>query len=126
MRYCKNKIFEDFFDDVDIDEMIDSEVEETKPVNIYKEYSHSFSIDCPITSQKISPVQSKPLLQLLSYIESSGIFRRYCLKIMLCSSIYQINQKENKIIKTFEFNPDGKNTSKRICKQLYRLYNKNK
>lgn len=110
MRYCKDKIFEDFFDDVDIDsdEMIDSEVEETKPVNIYKEYSHSFGIDCPITSQKISPVQSKPLLQLLSYIELSGIFRRYCLKIDLCSSIYQINQNENNIIKTFEFNPDGK------------------
>ena len=69
MRYFKNKLFEDFFDDVDGDEMIDSEVEETKPVNIYKEYSHSFGFDCPITSQKISPVQSKPLLQLLSYIE---------------------------------------------------------
>src|SRR5574344_800993 len=101
MRYYKNKLFEDFFDDVNIDsdEMIDSEVEETKPANIYKEYSHSFGIDCPITSQKISPVQSKPLLQLLSYIELSGIFRRYCLKIVLCSSIYQINQKENEIIK---------------------------
>lgn len=110
MRYWKNKIFEDFFDDVDIDsdEMIDSEVEEIKPVNTYKEYSHSFGFDCPIVSQKISPVQSKPLLQLLSYIESSGIFRRYCLKIVLSSSIYKINQKENKIIKTFEFNPDGK------------------
>ena len=68
MRYWKNKIFEDFFDDVDSDEMIDSDVEETKPLNIYKEYSHSFGFDCPITSQKISPVQSKPLLQLLSYI----------------------------------------------------------
>lgn len=90
MRYCKNKIFEDFFDDVDIDsdEMIDSEVEETNPLNAYKEYSHSFGFDCPITSQRISPVQSKPLLQLLSYIESSGIFRRYCLKIVLSSSIY--------------------------------------
>ena len=30
MCYCKNKLFEDFFDDVDSDEMIDSEVEETK------------------------------------------------------------------------------------------------
>lgn len=110
MRYCKNKIFEDFFDDIDSDsdEMIDSDVEEIKPLNIYKEYSHSFGFDCPITSQRISPVQSKPLLQLLLYIESSGIFRRYCLKIVLCSSIYKINQKENKIIKTFEFNPDGK------------------
>ena len=107
MRYCKNKIFEDFFDDVDSDEIIDSEVEETTPVNTYKEYSHSFGIDCPITNQKISPVQSKPLWQLLSYIESSGIFRRYCLRIVLCTSIYQINQKENNIIKTFEFNPDG-------------------
>ena len=73
MRYCKNKLFEDFFDDIDSDEMIDSEVEETNPMNVYKEYSHSFGIDCPITSQKISPVQSKPLLQLLSYIESSGM-----------------------------------------------------
>lgn len=112
MCYCKNKIFEDFFDDVDSDEIIDSEVEETKPVNTYKEYSHSFGIDCPITSQRISPVQSKPLLQLLSYIESSGIFKRYCLKIMLCSSVYQINQNENKIIKTFEFNPDRKISSR--------------
>lgn len=108
MRYCKNKLFEDFFDDIDSDEMIDSEVEETKPVNIYREYSHSFGIDCPIINLLISHVQPKSLLQLLSYIESSGIFRRYCLKIVLCSSIYQINQKENKIIKTFEFNPDGK------------------
>ena len=108
MRYCKNKIFEDFFDDIDSDEMIDSEVEETSPLNTYKEYSHSFGFDCPITNLIISHVQPKPLLQLLSYIESSGIFRRYCLKIALCSSVYQINQKENKIIKTFEFNPDGK------------------
>ena len=68
MWYFKNKIFEDFFDDVDSNEMIDSEIEETKPVNTYREYSHSFGIDCPITNQKISPVQSKPLWQLLSYI----------------------------------------------------------
>ena len=107
MRYCKNKIFEDFFDDVDSDEMIDSEVEETTPVNTYKEYSHSFGIDCPTINQRISPMQSKPLLQLLSYIESSGVFRRYCLKIILCSTIYQINQSEKNIIKTFEFDPDG-------------------
>lgn len=108
MRYCKNKIFEDFFDDIDSDEMIDSEVEEITPVNTYKEYSHSFGIDCPTINQRISLIQSKPLLQLLSYIESSGIFRRYCLKILLCSTIYQINQSEKNIIKTFEFNPDGK------------------
>ena len=69
MRYCKNKIFEDFFDDINID----SDVEEIKPLNTYKEYSHSFDFDCPITSQRIYPIQSKPLLQLLSYIESSGM-----------------------------------------------------
>lgn len=106
MRNSKNKIFEDFFDDIDSDEMIDSEVEETNPMNVYKEYSHSFGIDCPITSQKISPVQSKQLIRLLSYIELSEIFRRYCLKIALCSSIYKPNENENTIIKTFEFNPD--------------------
>ena len=73
MRYFKNKLFEDFFDDIDSDEMIDSEVEETKPVNTYKEYSHSFGFDCPITNLLISHIQPKPLLQLLSYIESSGM-----------------------------------------------------
>ena len=75
MRYCKNKIFEDFFDDIDSDsdEMIDSDVEEIKPLNIYKEYSHSFGFDCPITNLLISHIQPKPLLQLLSYIESSGM-----------------------------------------------------
>lgn len=114
MRNCKNKLFEDFFDDIDKDDIIDDEVEETEDTSGYKEYSHSFGIDCPVVYQKISPIQPKPLLQLLSYIEASGVFRRYCLKIVLCPSIYQPAQNENKIIKTFEFNPDRKISAKKF------------